>query len=143
MQYALLGADKRSLSNRNVKLECDLLRSSGLFDKSAYRSVAPIDAQSDPVVHYVEEGWREGLEPNPTFPGSLLQPYFEMIGLHGPPAVTGLTLRSARWPLPGTRIALAQSIAILRDSKYFDEAFYVSQLPAKESGINPISTTLR
>ncbi len=46
-----------------------LIRDSALFDRSFYLSQlkAPLPLHSDPLLHYLAQGWREFLAPNPLF----------------------------------------------------------------------------
>jgi glycosyltransferase involved in cell wall biosynthesis len=132
-----MGSSERIPTERHLVVERDLLSTSGIFDREAYVAMAGEGARYDPIGHYLETGWRLGLEPNPSFPGSLLRPYFVTLGAHEPPAITWLTLRSAGWPLPDNREELDRSAASIRNTGLFDEAFYLAQLSPKNLGLDP------
>ena len=70
--------------------DIDFLSLSGLMDEVSYRARAGLSAEIDPVRHYLEEGWRQGLQPYDSFEGEFLRPYYEASGLEGPPALTWL-----------------------------------------------------
>jgi glycosyltransferase involved in cell wall biosynthesis len=132
-----MGSSSARLSQRDLSVERELLSASGIFDKNAYVKVAGEEARQDPIGHYLETGWRLGLEPNPSFPGALLQPSFATLGTDEPAAITWFLLRSAGWSLPGTRDELEQTIARLRGTGLFDDAFYLAQLGALGIGLDP------
>src|SRR5262245_29962537 len=70
----------------NLAAEREILAGSGLFDPDFYRETAGIDKSIDLIEHYLLHGWRAGLEPNASFEGSFLYPYYESAGFGGPPA---------------------------------------------------------
>lgn len=123
---------------RDLSFERELLATSGMFDVDSYVAAAGKDARQDPIGHYLETGWRLGLEPNPGFPGSFLQPYFGTLGANTPPIITWLTLRAAGWSIPDSREELEHSAQSLRDTGLFDEAFYLTQLGPKARGLDPV-----
>ncbi|HEY3939049.1 MAG TPA: rhamnan synthesis F family protein, partial [Bryobacteraceae bacterium] len=124
-------------TRRDLDLERSLISSSGLFDDEVYIEQAGEESRPDPIGHYVREGWRLGLEPNAFFPGERLRPYFASLGFDEPPAITWLTLRSAGWSLPASRGELERSLAKLRNSELFDEAFYRTQIGITANGLDP------
>ncbi len=115
----------------------DLLSQSGLFDENYYLSQAGPEAAADPVGHYLLTGWRLGLEPNPSFPGTQLQPYFACAGFHQPPVITWLVQRSAGWPIPASWSELHALAAGIRATGLFDDAFYANQLGEAANGLDP------
>src|SRR5258708_8241794 len=137
MADALMDIAASSSTQRDLTLERDLLAGSGLFDEGAYVSQAGEEARPDPIGHYLRKGWRLGLEPNLSFPGALLLPYFATLGVDEPPAITWLMLRSAGWPLPERREELEASAAELRDTGWLDHAFYVAQIGVRAIGLDP------
>jgi hypothetical protein len=106
-----------------------LLRASGLFDPGYYRGMAGIQGGIDPVWHYLEEGWRQGLEPNQHFGGSFLRPFYEAAGLSGPPAAIWLELSAAGSPLPVNQAEAVAAAQFFRAASGFDADFYRSRLP--------------
>src|SRR5664279_6549503 len=64
------------LNNLDVAWGRALLSESGIFDQLGYVARAGEETRSDPIGHYLETGWRFGLEPNDSFPGTFLLPYF-------------------------------------------------------------------
>ncbi len=122
---------------RDLASEHDLLSESGIFDEAGYLARAGEEARPDPIGHYLETGWRLGLEPNDSFPGSLLQPYFATLAASQPPAITWLVLRSAGWPMHCTREAIEQAATAVRICGLFDESFYRAQLGASPEGLDP------
>ncbi len=114
-----------------------LLAESRIFDEPGYIARAGEEARPDPIAHYLETGWRIGLEPNGSFPGSVLQPYFGTLTGSQPPAITWLVLRSAGWPMPDTAEQLAQTIRQVRETGLFDDAFYAAQLGPEAAGLDP------
>jgi glycosyltransferase involved in cell wall biosynthesis len=117
-------------------LNRELIAQSGLFDKEAYIRQAGLEATQDPIGHYLLKGWCIGLEPNASFPGKLLQPYFSTAGFDGPPAITWLIQRSARWPIPTTWSDAQWQAMKIRATGLFDEAFYAAQLGKAASGLD-------
>jgi glycosyltransferase involved in cell wall biosynthesis len=120
----------------DLALERELLAGSGLFDEPWYVSQAGKESHADPIGHYLREGWRLGLEPNPSFPGSLLQPCFATLGVTEAPAITWLMLGSAGWSLPKCREELEASASALRGTGLFDEAFYANQIGGRAIGLD-------
>ncbi len=115
----------------------ELLLQSGLFDESYYLGQAGTEAGGDPAGHYLLSGWRMGLEPNPSFPGTQLQPYFASFGFHQPPAITWLVQRSAGWPIPASWSELQSLAASIRATGLFDDAFYAGQLGEAADRLDP------
>ncbi len=120
----------------DFELERDLIGRSGLFDEDAYVRQAGPEAIQDPIRHYLLKGWRMGLEPNGSFPGALLQPYFATAGFDGPPVITWLIQRSAGWPMPTSWNDVQWQAMKVRATGLFDEAFYAAQLGKAASGLN-------
>ena len=99
---------------RNGDVDCRLLEESGLLDVTSYCAAARLEAGADAARHYLLDGWRAGLEPNPDFEGGFLYPYYRSAGLDGPPALTYLMLQAAGWPVYSSR-AQAQQTADVSD----------------------------
>jgi hypothetical protein len=56
------------LENPQQYSDVSIVDSSGLFDRDWYlRSYPEVTERGDPLVHFCEEGWRQGLQPNPYF----------------------------------------------------------------------------
>ncbi len=57
------------LNNEKLKEEYDLIKKSGLFNTSWYteRYLNISDEDIDPLIHFVETGWKEGKNPHPDF----------------------------------------------------------------------------
>ena len=91
-----------------------------MFDLDWYRARAGIDADIDPIKHYLIEGWRVGLEPCGGFEGALLFPYYQSAGYSGPPAVTYLKLRAAGGRAYPTLGAVEHWAPSIRESDLFD-----------------------
>jgi glycosyltransferase involved in cell wall biosynthesis len=91
--------------------------------------MAGIQGGIDPVWHYLEEGWRQGLEPNQHFGGSFLRPFYEAAGLSGPPAAIWLELSAAGSPLPVNQAEAVAAAQFFRAASGFDADFYRSRLP--------------
>ncbi len=105
-------------------LDRALLQAGNIFDEGYYRAHARLAPGVDALDHYLRDGWRRGLQPNPDFPGEAMQPCFEDVGLHGPAAVTCLTLAAAGTPLPRTRHELDQLTMRILETGLFDEGHY-------------------
>jgi glycosyltransferase involved in cell wall biosynthesis len=101
--------------------ECALLLSSGVFDPDHYAAQCGLPADADLLRHYLDVGWRWGLEPRPDFEGAYLQPFYEATGAYGP-------------PLPSTRGEAEARANRIRASTLFDSAWYGRFLP---EGIDP------
>lgn len=114
-----------------------MLLGGGLLDEEWYREQAGARGYEDPAGHYVNAGWRAGLEPNSTFPGSFFLPYFSEAGFSGPPAVTWLTLKSAAWPVYDSREQVEAVAAEVRESGYFDEAGYAGRAKLAGKNLDP------
>ena len=125
------------VATRDFAYERALLSNSGIFDAQSYIARAGQEARPDPVGHYLEVGWRQGLEPNDSFPGSILGPYFACLREVEPPAITWLLLRSAGWPVPGNLQEMELSAAAIRNTGLFDESFYASQLGTYDAELDP------
>jgi glycosyltransferase involved in cell wall biosynthesis len=107
--------------------DCRLLEESGLLDVTAYRAAAGLSSGANAARHYVLDGWRAHLEPNGTFEGRFLHPYYRSAGLDGPPALTFLMMQAAGWPVYATR-AQAQDVAsVVARSGLFDAAHYAAR----------------
>lgn len=135
-EIAINSYDPR-LSNRDVASERALLSESGIFDPLGYVARAGEETRSDPIGHYLETGWRFSLEPNDSFPGTFLLPYFAAMGAYGPPAITWLTLRSAGWPMYGTRGEIEYRAHRVRNSGLFSDSYYVAHLRPGAKGLDP------
>lgn len=125
------------LNQRDIAVEREILAASGIFDPHAYVAVAGQEARRDPIGHYLETGWRLGLEPNRSFPGSLLRPYFVTLGADEPPAITWLMLRAAGWTMPERWEDVEAAAAGLRATGLFDEASYNAKLGVRAIGLDP------
>jgi glycosyltransferase involved in cell wall biosynthesis len=125
------------LPPRDLSLERKLIANSGLFDEDEYLARASHEAQKDPLGHYLQVGWQLGLDPNASFPGTLLLPYFATMGIHEPPAITWLVLRSAGWPIPATWEEAESLAGEVRKTGLFDETFYAGQLARSAAALSP------
>jgi glycosyltransferase involved in cell wall biosynthesis len=125
------------MNKRDLAWERSLLSESGIFDGLGYIACAGDGVRGDPIGHYLGVGWQFGLEPNDSFPGSLLQPYFASIGASGPPAVTWLCLRSAGWPMYTSRGEIEFRAHRIRHSGFFNDAFYIAQLGSSAKDLDP------
>lgn len=114
-----------------------ILRESGLFDDEYYRAHVRLATDRDPVDHYLRHGWHQDCQPNPDFPGDVLQPCFESVGLSGPAALTWLTLTTAGWLIPGTRRELEATSQRMLTSGLFDEDHYQAHGCLPSSGMDP------
>ncbi len=117
--------------------EREILANSGLFHEAWYRAQTGARGYDDPVGHYVNTGWRVGLEPNASFPGAFFLPYFVSAGFHGAPAITWLTFQSAGWPVYDTRESVDAAAAAVRDSGLFDESAYAARAKIVGTGLDP------
>ncbi len=122
--------------NTAIQDQRDLLEISGLFDVSNYVKLAGEGAVGDPITHYLTEGWRRDLRPNPTFPAEQFRPYFRDLGLEQSPFTTWLTLQWAGWALPWSAEELTQLAAEIRSTGLFDEEFYLTQLPNRDLNLD-------
>src|ERR1039458_192318 len=104
-----------------------ILEASGLFDLDTYRAAAGIGVQEDVITHYLYKGQFSGLEPNLTFEGRWLYPYFQSAGFNDPPALTYLTLRAANWPVFENRAIAERVAAVIRARSLFDAQYYASR----------------
>jgi glycosyltransferase involved in cell wall biosynthesis len=125
------------IGTRDLAWERSLLIESGIFDELGYIARAGDATRDDPVGHYLDVGWQFGLEPNASLPGSLLQPYFASIGEYGPAAITWLCLRSAGWPMYGSRSAIEFRAHRIRQSSFFNDSYYVAQLGTAAKDLDP------
>src|SRR6185295_4717779 len=114
-------------SDQDCETDCRLLEESGLLDVTAYRAAAGLEAGANAAKHYLVDGWRASLEPNPGFEGRFLYPYYRSAGLEGPPAVTFLMLRAAGWPVYATRAQAEETAASIRSSALFDAVGYTAR----------------
>ena len=105
-----------------------LLSMSHLLD-AGYHIRANLPDKVDAVAHYLEQGWRQGLEPRDGFEGEFLRPYYEAVGFSVAPALTWLELLllSGRTP-PANRGEAAQLAEEVRNSKFFDARAYAKRL---------------
>ena len=127
----------RSALRRDLDLERGVLSNSGLFDETWYCQQAGLGALDDPVGHYLISGWQAGLEPNASFPGTFLLPYFASAGFDGPPAITWLILKSAGWPMHETQEKVEAWAATIRAAELFDEASYTVRARLTATGLDP------
>jgi glycosyltransferase involved in cell wall biosynthesis len=127
----------KAMTLSDLALQRNLLAASRIFDESSYVDRAGDEARLDPIGHYLEIGWRQGLEPIRSFPGSFLLPYFATLGITESPAVTWLVLRSAGWPVYDSRAEIESAADLVRNSGLFNEAFYRSQLGSLAAGLDP------
>jgi glycosyltransferase involved in cell wall biosynthesis len=114
----------------SVSDDRELLALSGLLDDARYRARAGLPDGADAITHYLEQGWRQGLDPSDDFAGDFLCPYYDAAGLHGPPALTWLELSV----MPGRRAPMnraeAEGLADrIRASRFLDAATYARRLP--------------
>src|SRR5271170_6383760 len=102
----------------------DLLRFSTLMDTNYYRAAAGIGDFEDPCSHYINRGWRLGLQPNSQFEGEFLRPFYEAAGIcEQPPAYTWLEFSAYPPALPTNRREAEVLASRLRLSPIFDAAF--------------------
>src|SRR3954467_2859557 len=104
----------------DIAADCALLEQSGLFDRDSYRASAGLEAEANAAEHYLLQGWKLGIEPNEDFEGSFFYPYFQTMGLEGPPAITFISLRAAGWVTYASRADVERRAAMFRDSGLFD-----------------------
>jgi glycosyltransferase involved in cell wall biosynthesis len=88
----------------------------------------------DAVEHYLSGGWREGLEPNPSFESAFLSPYYKTFPFDQAPALTWLELESMGGPTPSNRLEAEALAGEVRRSEYFDGEWYARNLP---KGLDP------
>ncbi|KAA2212006.1 rhamnan synthesis F family protein [Teichococcus oryzae] len=113
----------------------DFLRASGIFDEAFYRRLVELPAEEDAALHYLQHGWKHGLEPNDSFSGSFLQPFYASCGYDGPPALSWAdlcALGGARLPTNAPE-AEAQAFQ-LRSIPLFDADHYARLIPV---GLDP------
>ncbi|WP_423414770.1 rhamnan synthesis F family protein [Hyphomicrobium sp. B1] len=106
-----------------------LLAASELFDRSFYVAQARLAPRIDPIAHYLEVGWKLGLEPGPHFDGVFLKPFYEVSALHGPPAIVWLELSALGGPLPRNQVEAENEASKLRACKTFCPEYYGQFLP--------------
>lgn len=135
-EIAINNYDQR-LNNRDVAWGRALLFDSGIFDQLGYVVRAGEETRADPIGHYLDTGWRFGLEPNDSFPGTFLLPYFAAIGAYGPPAITWLILRSAGWPMYTSRGEIEYRAHRIRHSGLFSDSYYSRHLPPGAQDLDP------
>jgi glycosyltransferase involved in cell wall biosynthesis len=135
-EIAINNYDPR-LNNRDLAWGRVLLSESGIFDQLGYIARAGEETRGDPIGHYLETGWRFGLEPNDSFPGTFLLPYFAAIGAYGPPAITWLILRSAGWPMYTSRGEIEYRAHRVRHSGFFSDSYYSAQLSPGAKDLDP------
>ena len=104
-----------------------LVNGSELFDAAWYRASAGLTPSDDAAGHYLGEGWRRGLEPGPNFEGSFLRPYFQSVGLDGPPMITYVQLQAMGWVVYPTRAAADEVASVVRTSNLFDAEGYAAR----------------
>lgn len=120
---------KNDFSSNSVAHE--ILSLSGMLDVDGYRQRQHLPPDIDPVAHYLDYGWKEGIEPCDDFQGSFLYPYYTASGLNDAPVITWLNLLSHA----GRRPPRAQEEALLRaeqirNSPFFDATYYAKRLPS-------------
>jgi glycosyltransferase involved in cell wall biosynthesis len=126
---ALQGLDDGADYGRpGLAADCWLLERSGLLDAAAYREAAGLPVSVSAAEHYLCQGWRLGLEPNPRFDGNLLYPYYRSIGLEGPPALSHLRLRAAGGATCATFRQAMEEAASISGSGLFDAAGYAARV---------------
>ncbi len=105
-----------------------LLKESGLFLNEWYRDKAALEADVDPIEHYILYGWQTGLlEPCTNFDGQSLYKYYQTVGFDESPALSFVTLRANGWPVYRT-LAQAEEVAnAIRSSRMFDTTYYVKR----------------
>ena len=134
----MIGANTRGAPPApDLTLERDILSASGLFDVVWYCQSAGKEAQSDPIGHYLNSGWREALEPNASFSGAFFFPYFAAAGFDGPPAITWLTLKLAGWSVYEARETVEALAAAVRATGLFDESSYAERAGLAETSLDP------
>jgi glycosyltransferase involved in cell wall biosynthesis len=119
----------------DLELERGILSGGGLFDEAYY--VAQSGAPADPIGHYLITGWKLGLEPNPSFPGRFLLPYFTAAGFRAAPAVTWLLLKSLGWPVYDSRESAEAQAEAVRTSGFFDEVSYATRARLAGTALEP------
>ena len=118
----------RYQSQDNLSAECFLIEMSGLFDAAEYRRTAGLSPDICAAKHYLREGWRRGFEPGPNFDGNFFLPYYQSVGLNGPPLLTYLTLQSSGAAV-FTKREQAEAIAVtIRNSELFDPVGYAARV---------------
>lgn len=107
----------------------DVLIVSGLLDEASYRVRAGLSSEVDAAGHYLEQGWRQGLDPRDEFKGEFLKPYYEASGYYGPPALTWIELSAMTSRRAPMNHAEAEWFAErIRTSPYFDASDYAVRL---------------
>jgi ubiquinone/menaquinone biosynthesis C-methylase UbiE/glycosyltransferase involved in cell wall biosynthesis len=130
------GRDGTYGSGEGLKADRRLLQESGLLDAEWYRARSGIDRDDDPVEHYLRHGWQAGIEPNGSFEGRLLYPYFENAGYSAPPAITYLRLRAAGGPVYATLAEAEHWAAAIRSSDLFDAKGYADRFAGTIAGLD-------
>src|SRR5664279_5692086 len=125
------------VTTRDLAHERALLANSEIFDAQDYIARAGEEARPDPIGHYLETGWQVGLEPRDSFPGNFLLPYFVSMGNCGPPAITWLFLRTAGWPMPGSREEIEHLADQVRKSGLFNDSYYAANLAPGADDLDP------
>lgn len=111
--------------------EAQVIRESGVFDTEFYLSSTDIvEADFDPVLHYVRHGAREGRLPSPLFdPRFYLERYPDILDAAMEPLLHFVTSGAEELRQPHA---------------WFDTRFYAQQVPLlEEIGLNPIAHYLR
>ncbi|MBY0610691.1 MAG: hypothetical protein K2P80_00755 [Beijerinckiaceae bacterium] len=112
-----------------------LIRESGLFDPDYYLAGSPdIRAQSDLVGHYLMEGWREGRQPSAEFDADAYLGAYPDVAKEGINPLlhwieTGRGEGRKLPPCPLPREERAGVVRRIRESGWFDAAFYQRQAP--------------
>ena len=125
------------VTTRDLAHERALLANSEIFDAQDYIARAGEEARPDPIGHYLETGWQVGLEPRDSFPGNFLLPYFASMGEGGPPAITWLFLRTAGWPMPGSREEIEHLADQVRKTGLFSDSYYAAHLAPGGDDLDP------
>ena len=114
-------------TDRESELDRRWLEESGLLDATRYRTAAGLPPDVNAARHYLAHGWRAHLEPNASFDGHFLYPYYRSAGLEGPPALTFLMLRASGWQVYATRAQAEEIASAIRSSPLFDAASYAER----------------
>jgi glycosyltransferase involved in cell wall biosynthesis len=118
----------------NVSIAEKILSSSNLFDPSCFHRGA--DSGRSRLEHYLQQGWRDGLDLPGEIQTSWLRPYFASAGIEGPPALTYATLQLAGEPVYPTRKAAEAVAALVRHSGLFDAESYAARV-GNIAGLDP------
>jgi glycosyltransferase involved in cell wall biosynthesis len=107
-----------------------LIEASEYFDANWYGTIAGRRGKpKDLIEHYLTIGWAKGLDPNASFKGAWLYPYFRSVGFRDPPILTYLRLRAANWPVFANRASAEHVASVVRVSEFFDAEYYARRVP--------------